>query len=318
MAAVSSLIWTRLGNGIFWPAELIQEENGIADDFLPDSKNLRVARLFDISKFISVDTSDLSSIKPFECGNVIQQTIPAKIEENYNRAIAAINYAYEAAMSDRRHENEIEPSIISEYDTGNTYAVSDSSCPKQSSCRCLEYTHENICTCHPSFAPIIPEMPSPPTNSLEFRKNTKRDNVIIWDDYFMAVAFLSAMRSKDPNTQVGACIVNPDQRIVGIGYNGFPRGCSDDELPWAKEADDELDTKYPYVCHAEVNAILNKNSADVRGCKMYVALFPCNDCAKIIIQSGIVEVVYLCDKYHDKPTFRASRRMLDMAKSENY
>jgi dCMP deaminase len=121
------------------------------------------------------------------------------------------------------------------------------------------------------------------------------------------------MRSKDPSTQVGACIVNPDKRIVGIGYNGFPRGCSDDELPWAREAVDELDTKYPYVCHAEVNAILNKNNAEIKGCSIYVALFPCNDCAKMIIQSGINEVVYLSDKYKDTNSMRASKRMMNMA-----
>jgi dCMP deaminase len=133
------------------------------------------------------------------------------------------------------------------------------------------------------------------------------------DDYFMSVAFLSAMRSKDPSTQVGACIVNADKRIVGIGYNGFPAGCSDDCLPWARSAPNELDTKYPYVCHAEMNAILNKNSADVRGCTIYVALFPCNDCAKLIIQSGIKSIVYVSDKYHDTPMFVASRRMLDLS-----
>lgn len=130
----------------------------------------------------------------------------------------------------------------------------------------------------------------------------------------MAVSFLSSMRSKDPSTQVGACIVNSNKRIVGIGYNGFPKGCSDDELPWDRVADDELDTKYPYVCHAEVNSILNKNSTDVNGCTMYVALFPCNECAKIIIQSGITEVVYLSDKYKDSNSMRASRKMMNMAK----
>ena len=130
----------------------------------------------------------------------------------------------------------------------------------------------------------------------------------------MAVSFLSSMRSKDPSTQVGACIVNSNKRIVGIGYNGFPKGCSDDELPWDRVADDELDTKYPYVCHAEVNAILNKNSADVNGCTIYVALFPCNECAKMIIQSGITEVVYLSDKYKDSNSMKASRKMMNMAK----
>ncbi|CAM9168129.1 unnamed protein product [Ectocarpus fasciculatus] len=129
----------------------------------------------------------------------------------------------------------------------------------------------------------------------------------------MSVAFLSAMRSKDPSTQVGACIVNQDKRIVGIGYNGFPMGCSDDDLPWARQADDELDTKYPYVCHAEMNAILNKNSADVKGCLIYVALFPCNECAKLIIQSGIREVVYLSDKYRETNSMKASRRLFDLS-----
>ena len=128
----------------------------------------------------------------------------------------------------------------------------------------------------------------------------------------MSIAFLSAMRSKDPNTQVGACIVNPDKRIVGIGYNGFPRGCSDDQLPWAREAEDQMDTKYPFVCHAEMNAILNKNSAEVKGCTIYVALFPCNECSKLIIQSGISEVVYLSDKYHSTTSCKASRKMLEM------
>ena len=130
----------------------------------------------------------------------------------------------------------------------------------------------------------------------------------------MSIAFLSSMRSKDPNTQVGACIVNADKRIVGIGYNGFPRGCSDEELPWAREAENPLDTKYPYVCHAEMNAILNKNSADVKGCSIFVALFPCNECAKLIVQSGISEVVYLSDKYAATVPVIASRRLLEMAK----
>ena len=107
-------------------------------------------------------------------------------------------------------------------------------------------------------------------------KMKKRGDYISWDDYFMGVAFLSAQRSKDPNTQVGACIVSPDKKIVGIGYNGFPRGCSDDELPWEREGE-WVETKYPYVCHAEVNAILNKNAASVEGCALYVALFPCNE-----------------------------------------
>ena len=144
-------------------------------------------------------------------------------------------------------------------------------------------------------------------------KVNKRRNYLPWEDYFMNIAYLSAMRSKDPSTQVGACIVNPDKRIVAIGYNGFPRGISDDNFPWARKADDPLDTKYPYVCHAEMNAIMNKNSESLKNCDMYVTLFPCNECAKLIIQSGIKNVYYLSDKYHGLNPFVASRRLLDMA-----
>ncbi|OWA51726.1 Deoxycytidylate deaminase [Hypsibius exemplaris] len=141
----------------------------------------------------------------------------------------------------------------------------------------------------------------------------KRDNYISWEEYFMAVSFLSAQRSKDPSSQVGACIVSEEQKIVGIGYNGMPNGCSDDELPWARNAASLLDTKYPYVCHAEMNAIMNKNSASVKDCTMYVALFPCNECAKLCIQSGIKEIVYISDKYREKDEFIASRRLFNMA-----
>ncbi|XP_029950162.1 deoxycytidylate deaminase-like isoform X4 [Salarias fasciatus] len=153
------------------------------------------------------------------------------------------------------------------------------------------------------------------TESARPNSNTtrKRDDYLEWPEYFMAVAFLSAQRSKDPSSQVGACIVNPENKIVGIGYNGMPNGCDDDLLPWSRTADDRLDTKYPYVCHAELNAIMNKNSADVKGCTMYVALFPCNECAKLIIQAGLKEVVYLSDKYRDSPEMTASRRLLKMA-----
>ncbi|XP_066286886.1 deoxycytidylate deaminase-like [Branchiostoma lanceolatum] len=143
--------------------------------------------------------------------------------------------------------------------------------------------------------------------------NKKRSDYLEWDEYFMAVAFLSAQRSKDPSSQVGACIVNSEKKIVGIGYNGMPNGCSDDKLPWSRTAEDRLDTKYPYVCHAELNAILNKNSSDVKGCTMFVALFPCNECAKLVIQSGIREIVYMSDKYHHTPEMTASRRLLDLA-----
>lgn len=139
-------------------------------------------------------------------------------------------------------------------------------------------------------------------------KVAKRKDYISWDEYFMGVALLSAQRSKDPNTQVGACIVNRDKKIVGVGYNGFPTGCSDDELPWNREGN-FLDTKYPYICHAEMNAILNSISRDLKGATLYVVLFPCNECAKAIIQSGISEVVYLSDKYKDSEAVKASKIM---------
>ena len=140
----------------------------------------------------------------------------------------------------------------------------------------------------------------------------KRTDYISWDEYFMGVALLSAQRSKDPNTQVGACIVNPDKKIVGVGYNGFPSGCDDDVLPWEREGS-FLETKYPYVCHAELNAILNSISRDLKGSSIYVALFPCNECAKAIIQSGIKEIVYLSDKYDGTDSVVASKRMLNQA-----
>lgn len=140
----------------------------------------------------------------------------------------------------------------------------------------------------------------------------KRENYVSWDEYFMGVALLSAQRSKDPSTQVGACIVNDDKKIVGVGYNGFPMGCDDDELPWEREGA-FLETKYPYVCHAELNAILNSISRDLKGCIIYVALFPCNECAKAIIQSGIKEIVYLSDKYKHTDIVIASKRMLNQA-----
>lgn len=140
----------------------------------------------------------------------------------------------------------------------------------------------------------------------------KRKDYISWDEYFMGIAMLSARRSKDPNTQVGACIVNGSNKIMSVGYNGLPRGCDDDEFPWERSGE-EFDTKYPYVCHAELNAILNSGGASLENCKIYVALFPCNECAKAIIQCGIKEVIYLSDKYADSVSVRASKRMFDAA-----
>ena len=140
----------------------------------------------------------------------------------------------------------------------------------------------------------------------------KRTDYISWDEYFMGVAHLAAMRSKDPHTQVGACIVSEDNKILSIGYNGFPKGCSDDDFPWTREGDDPYDTKYFYTTHSELNAILNYRGGSLEGAKLYVSLFPCNECAKAIIQSGIKELIYLSDKYHDTHASIASRRMFNM------
>ncbi len=140
----------------------------------------------------------------------------------------------------------------------------------------------------------------------------KRQDYISWDEYFMSVAKLAGMSSKDPNTQVGACIVSSDNKILSMGYNGFPRGCSDDDFPWAREGE-TLETKYVYTVHSELNAILNYRGGSLEGAKLYVSLFPCNECAKAIIQSGIKTIIYDSDKYHDTEPTIASRKMLDAA-----
>ena len=137
------------------------------------------------------------------------------------------------------------------------------------------------------------------------------DNVLTWDEYFMGLAHLSALRSKDPNTQVGAAIVDENHRVVSVGYNGFPKGCSDDEFPWSRSGG-VLNSKYAFVVHAELNAILN-SPRSVSGCTIYVSLFPCNECAKAIIQSGIKRIVYESDKYADTETTIASKKMLQAA-----
>ncbi|MDR3293809.1 MAG: dCMP deaminase family protein [Clostridiales bacterium] len=137
------------------------------------------------------------------------------------------------------------------------------------------------------------------------------EGILSWDEYFMGIAVLSGRRSKDPNTKVGACVVNPEKRIVAIGYNGFPTGCSDGELPWGK-AGGFLETKYPFVVHAELNAILNATTK-LTGCTIYTALFPCNECAKAVIQSGIREVVYLSNKYATSDATVASKKMFELA-----
>ncbi|MCH5180143.1 MAG: dCMP deaminase family protein [Erysipelotrichales bacterium] len=139
----------------------------------------------------------------------------------------------------------------------------------------------------------------------------KRPDYITWEEYFMGIAQLSALRSKDPSTQVGACIANSDNKVVSIGYNGMPHGLNDDHMPWGHG--EGLESKYLYVCHAEFNAILNSNISNLKDTKIYVTLFPCNECTKAIIQTGIKEVIYLSDKYADTVETMASKKMLDMA-----
>ena len=135
---------------------------------------------------------------------------------------------------------------------------------------------------------------------------------VTWDEYFMTIALLSAKRSKDPSTQVGACIVDNENKVVSIGYNGMPRHCDDTKLTWEKGED--LNNKYLYVCHAEFNAILNtRDGSYLNGCKIYVTLFPCNECAKAIIQTGIKKVIYLSDKYQDQLSTRASKKLFEVA-----
>ena len=151
-----------------------------------------------------------------------------------------------------------------------------------------------------------------PNIILSKHNNQKRTDYISCDEYFMVVAIISGMRSKDPNSQVGACIVSQDNKILSMGYNGFPIGCSDDAFPWAREGE-PLDTKYLYVTHSELNAILNYRGGSLEGAKLYVSLFPCNECAKAIIQAGIRTIVYDCDKYADTPSVIASKKMLDAA-----
>lgn len=140
----------------------------------------------------------------------------------------------------------------------------------------------------------------------------KKTDYLTWDAYFMGIAILSAQRSKDPNTSVGACIVSEDNRILSLGYNGMPRGCSDDEYPWEREGD-PLDTKYLFVCHAELNAILNYTGTNMHGAKIYTTLFPCNECTKALIQAGIKEVIYQSDKYAATASVIAAKKMMKSA-----
>ena len=141
--------------------------------------------------------------------------------------------------------------------------------------------------------------------------SSKRKGYLKWDEYFMGLAMLASMRSKDPNTQVGCCIVDSDNRILSLGYNGFPIGCSDDVFPWERQAKRSYDTKYNYVCHAELNAILSYKGNSLKGAKVYVNQFPCNECAKAIIQAGIKSIIYYDDKYADTDTVKSSKRMFN-------
>ena len=142
------------------------------------------------------------------------------------------------------------------------------------------------------------------------KKMIKAD--ISWDEYFMGIAYLSSLRSKDPNTKVGACIVDSDHKVVSIGYNGMPRGLDEEKLSWNKN--DGLDNKYLYVCHAEFNAILNtRNGSALKDCTLYVTLFPCNECSKAITQSGIKELVYAENKYENELSTQASLKLLTLA-----
>lgn len=194
-------------------------------------------------------------------------------------------------------------------------------CPPPLFFSVLFMSHASGLPANPIGAPSVPlpqEAVEDKTSPVNINERRKPGEYLSWDDYFMAVAFLSAQRSKDPSTQVGAVIVNGSNKIVGIGYNGMPSGVDDADLPWARTADSPLDTKYPYVVHAELNAVLNRNSAaPVDGpsssLRIYVSLFPCNECAKVLIQSGVKEVIFHSDKYHDVDKFVASRRLLDLA-----
>lgn len=168
------------------------------------------------------------------------------------------------------------------------------------------------------FLPLF--VPQYKFGGMEINMSEKRMDYITWDEYFMGVAKLSALRSKDPNTQVGACIVSEDNKILSMGYNGFPTGCNDDEFPWSKESEetDPYNAKYLYSTHGELNAILNYRGPSLEGSKLYVTLFPCNECAKAIIQSGIKTIIYEDDKYKDSAVVRASKRMLNAAKVRYY
>ena len=141
----------------------------------------------------------------------------------------------------------------------------------------------------------------------------KNEEYLTWDQYFMGIAKLSAMRSKDPHTQVGACIVGEDNKILSMGYNGMPRGCSDEEFPWGRDGEDPLDTKYIYVCHAELNAILNYSGTNLKGSRIYTTLFPCNECTKALIQVGIKEVIYQDNLYPDSASVVAAKKMMKAA-----
>ena len=249
--SLTTFIWTKLNSGIWWPAERLATKNTQMDCFSVTTTAF-AALLFSCDKTILLSESDRNTqwktaedttetLLFLKQDNIVDDSL--RISFNNALNIAETKYPYSFKVFNQRNENN--KRVL------DNISVSESTSTFDSSLLCQEI-------------PIINE----PQKKFKRQRLGKRINAMNWDDYFMSVAFLSAMRSKDPSTQVGACIVNEDKRIVGIGYNGFPRGCSDDILPWDRQNDEnnELDTKYPYVVHAEVNAILNKNSAEVRGC----------------------------------------------------
>ncbi len=257
-----------------------------------------------------------------ECAKIIIQAGIREVvyiddsDENGTDSIRAARILFRlAGVTLRQYNNTSEQRIIIPLED----AYNDN--PPKEKLPPFDFNRFNVLCCHDNATSTSSNSSHSPkldqSKSLWFQQETnyshlpktsqRRQSYLSWDDYFLSVAFLSAQRSKDPNTQVGACIVNPEKRVVGIGYNGLPTNCSDDVLPWSRSGSSLLHTKYPYVCHAEANAILNSASTIRKGSTMYVDLFPCNECAKLIIQTGIREVVYLRDLYHNTDSTRASR-----------
>lgn len=246
-------LWILLKSNIYWPSEIFDNHTKENDNDYFEAKsnvNLLTIKLFMCDKILNIDKSNSQCWKSgYDSFNILTSQnidlIDDTILNTYKVAISKAVSKYPQCFKDCEK-------LIPDINTLSTINTNNN-CKRLNEDYSIESMNHSMTICNETL-----------------KRVKKRQNVLEWDDYFMSVAFLSSMRSKDPSTQVGACIVNEDKRIVGIGYNGFPRGCSDDELPWDRvsETGSELDTKYPYVCHAEVNAILNKNSSDVRGCSV--------------------------------------------------